>query len=246
MKFLKIIALLLLIVLPKINAQQKTVNKVNEQWMQYYNQTKLNDKWTLNGDIGFRWRDGFDENSLYIVRVGANYKFNKTMGIAAGIAHLGFYAEDKINRLEIRPYQEFNMTNTSGKVSVLHRFRVEERIFYPVIDGKILSTNDFNFRFRYRFMLNIPVFNLSSKDADQKVYLNLGDEIMINAGKNIVYNTFDQNRILIGANFQVDKNLGLALTYNNQFSATKKAANYNHTNVIWLQITQKIDASKKK
>jgi len=39
--------------------QQKNVANGNQQWLQYYNETKLNDRWTLLFDGGYRWKDGF-------------------------------------------------------------------------------------------------------------------------------------------------------------------------------------------
>lgn len=230
-----------------IVAQEKTVNKENQQWIQYYNQLKLSEKWSLLTDGGFRWKNDLKENSQYIIRTAANYKLNSTMSVSAGLAHLGFYDNSgNVNRVEFRPYQEYTISNAYKPISIQHRFRLEERIFYPVIDGKMQSDSDFNFRFRYRLLFNIPIFKLSSTDATKNVALSLGDEIMINAGNEIVNTIFDQNRILIGSVVTFDKNLSASIIYNNQFASTKTAGTYNHTNVIWLGITHKINVSKSK
>ena len=230
-----------------VYGQEKKVNKENQQWIQYYNQLKLGDKWSLFTDGGFRWKNSFNDNSQYIVRVAGNYKINKEMNAGFGFANLGFYdANKKINKVEFRPYEEFAILNSYDKFSIQHRFRVEERYFYAVVKGKIQSDREFNFRFRYRLLFNIPVFKLSSADTNKKVSLSLGNEIFINAGQEIVNTIFDQNRLLLGSIVQVDKNISVSLTYNNQFASTKTAGTYNQANVIWLGITQKIDASKPK
>ena len=76
--------------------------------------------------------------------------------------------------------------------------------------------------------------------------LNVGDEVFFNAGKNIVYNIFDQNRILVSPTVQFNKNFAVSLTYNYQFAATSTAATFNRTNVVWLQVKQKFNAQHKK
>ncbi|WP_177205421.1 DUF2490 domain-containing protein [Halpernia frigidisoli] len=228
-------------------AQEKKVNRENQQWIQYYTQLKFNDKWTLFTDGGFRWKNDLENSSQYIVRTGIYYKLNSSMAVGAGFAHLGFYDNSgKINRVEFRPYQEFNMSTIYKPVTIQHRFRLEERFFNPVVDDKIKSGSDFNFRFRYRLLFTVPVFKLSSTDPTKNVALSVGDEIMINAGKEIVSNVFDQNRLLIGTIVTLDKNFSASLTYNNQFASTKTVGTYNQANIIWLGVTQKINISKSK
>lgn len=226
------------------SAQEKQITKGNQQWIHYYNESKLSTKWTLLTDGGHRWKDNLKESSLYIVRMGINYKLNSNMSSTIGFAHLGFYNSNKLNRVEFRPYQEINITNKYEPISILHRFRVEERIFYNVIEGKIQSKSDFNFRFRYRFMLNIPIFELASTGTDKKLSLNVGDEIMINAGNNIIYNVFDQNRILVGPVIQFNENFAISLIYSSQFATTKFAGTYNSTDVLWIGINHKLNLLK--
>jgi len=114
------------------------------------------------------------------------------------------------------------------------------------MDGKIKGPGTFNFRFRYSLMAGIPLFKLSETDRDKKVLLNLGDEVFFNAGKGIVFNVFDQNRLLISPTVQFSKNFAVSVTYNSQFAATTTAAVYNQNNIVWLQIRQKFRAVKKK
>ena len=76
--------------------------------------------------------------------------------------------------------------------------------------------NVINYTFRYQFILSYPI---SKPGANTKILLSIGDEILINAGKEIVYNIFDQNRILLGTTFQLNNNFALTFTYNYQFKS---------------------------
>src|SRR3954468_5610299 len=227
-------------------AQEKTIKKGNQQWLQYYAQIRLSDKWTLLPDAGYRWANNFDVSSQYLIRVGLNYTLNSNIQAGAGFAHFGFYTSGKVSKVEFRPYEELGIKSKLGNIDINNRVRIEERFFNPVVDGKITGPGTFNFRFRYSLIAGIPLFNLSKKDTDKKVLLSIGDEVFINAGKPIVYNVFDQNRLLISPTVQFSKNFSVALTYNRQFAATNTAAIYNQTNVIWLQVRQKFNGGSKK
>ncbi|UII33697.1 DUF2490 domain-containing protein [Fulvivirga ulvae] len=227
-------------------AQKKNTTTQNQQWLQYYNQIKLAGKWVLLTDVGYRWKNGFEESTQYIARTGVGYSISDHVRVSTGLAHLGFYSLGKINKVEFRPYQELIIKNKLNKVGLSHRYRIEERFFYQVADGEIQTPNSFNFRLRYSCMASIPLFQLSSKRPERTFILNIGDEIFINAGRNVVHNVFDQNRFIVSPTAQMNKDVSISLTWNGQFAATAKPQNYNYTNVFWLQVKQQLDLTGKR
>lgn len=228
-----------------LTAQTKNISHGNQQWLQYYNQIKLSEKWTWLSDLGYRWEDGFESSTQYVLRTGLGYTVNPNLKIATGFAHLGFYSSGKVSRVEFRPYQELSMEHKLNKIGVNHRFRIEERFFNPVVNGEIQSPNTFNFRFRYAITASVPLFTLSESNPDRKLSLNVGNEIFINGGKTVVYNIFDQNRFTISPTVHFSKNLNASVTWVSQFAASNMPASYNYRNVIWFQIRQKLDFTKK-
>ena len=226
--------------------QEKIITKSNQIWLQYYNETQLNDKWTLFSDGGYRWKEGFEESTQYIVRAAIGYAIAPDIRTSSGFAHLGFYSSGKISKVEFRPYQEITFKNKYNNLSLNHRFRIEERFFNAVAHGEIQTPNTFNFRFRYALMVSIPLFKLSSENPDSIFLLNIGDEVLINAGKNIINNVFDQNRIIVCPTFNLNKQLALSLTYSSQFASTTTPGNYAHTNVFWVQVKHKLNLKMKK
>ncbi len=242
----KTIIFLLIGVSISTSAQQKTINRSNQQWLQYYAQMKLSKKWTFLADGGYRAIDNFQESVQYIARAGLDYTINPSIHVSFGFANLGFYSSGKKNKIEFRSYEELLVKNTFKKFGITHRFRVEERFFNPVVDGNIKSPGTFNFRFRYFFMASIPLFTLSKKNADKKILLNIGDEIFLNAGHEIVYNVFDQNRFIISPTLQFSKNFSISFTWNSQFASTTTQATYNYASVAWLQVRHRINFAHKK
>ncbi|MFD0777342.1 DUF2490 domain-containing protein [Flavobacterium myungsuense] len=74
----------------------------------------------------------------------------------------------------------------------------------------------------------------------------INDEIMFNAGKNIIYNTFDQNRIYGALQFGFNDNLAIELGYLNSFQQRVNGVDYFNRNIIRLSIFHKINLKKTK
>lgn len=220
-------------------AQNKTVTHENQQWLQYYNETKLNKHWTLLVDASFRWKDGFNENSQFIARTGLGYSIKHNLKIGGGFAYSGFYTLDTLNRVEYRPHQELSLSS-GNKVKFNHRLRVEERFFNPLNN----PNNSFNFRFRYSFAVSFTLFKLSTTNPESLFLLRINDEIFTNAGKETPNKTFDQNRFVVSPTFQLNKNLSISPTWNSQYASTATSGTYRQTNVFWLQIRHSLDLSK--
>lgn len=126
---------------------QKSVLVSDLQWFQYYNQTKLSEKWMWSSDAGYRWRDGFKEKSQFLVRTGIGYNLSKTLTVNAGFALFKFYQDGETSRIEYRPYEDFVLNEKLGKVNLQHRLRFEQRFFKNVVNNKIQAETNFNYPF---------------------------------------------------------------------------------------------------
>jgi len=227
-------------------AQDKEVMYSDQQWFQYFTQVKLDKNWTVLSDGGYRFKYGFEEPAQYIVRAGMGYNLNPDIRLAIRFAHLGVYSASKLNKLEYRWSQEFLTKQKYGDLALTHLIRVEERYFTNINDGNAQNEDSFNFRFRYKFVIDIPLMQLSQSNPDRKLLLSVGDEVFFNAGHEIVYNIFDQNRILLGPTIQLSNHFSIALTYNHQFRAFNAPNSYKQDDIFWMIIRQTIDINKKK
>jgi ribosomal protein S26 len=59
---------------------------------------------------------------------------------------------------------------------------------------------------------------------------------MINAGKNAVYNSFDQNRVYVGLQYGISSAVAVELGYMNSFQQRKTGIDYFDRNIIRLSI----------
>ena len=243
----KLLMLLFLLpgVYPMAFAQLRQVNHASQQWVQYYTTTRFSEKGNFQADVSYRWKDGFDTRNQYLIRFGATYKLLESLQLGGGIAHLGTYGTDGLSRVEFRPYQDLGYKTEFSRFDITNRIRLEERILNPVVDGKIQSSNTFNFRFRYSLSVSIPLFGLSDQVPDRKLLLLAGDEIFLNTGKRTEANIFDQNRIQLSPTLQWNRRLSIALTWSYAYASTQEPSTYLQTDVFWLQIRQQFDLLRK-
>jgi hypothetical protein len=238
---LSLLAMMMLCLAAAPTQAQKNILKSNQVWLHSYHEGRISEKWTILLDGGFRWRNGVEDKLAYIVRTGAGYSISPRLRLGGGFANLGVYAGNSVVRREYRPYQELLFKDQLGKLNLSHRLRVEERFFKDL--ALDFATVDFNFRFRYAFSVGIPLARLSKKDPQRKIILNLGDEIFINAGKEIGHSIFDQNRLILSPTLQWNKALSVSFTYNSQFAGTPQPETYLKSHIAWLQIRHNLDFS---
>jgi hypothetical protein len=219
---------------------QKTVLHTNMQWFQYNTRTKLNDKLVLTADAGMRQRNALRELAMWQLRAGLGYPIGSGFQGTTGIGAFTSYNKGIRNRTEIRLYQDIVRSTDLWKTSVQHRLRIEARYFINRMETGAATPTNFNFRFRYRLYTQTPVTSISAKHPERKLMFNLGDEIMVNAGSQIKYNRFDNNRLLIGPGLDWNRDLNISLNYVHQFGHRNQPDTYEESNILWLNITQRI------
>lgn len=189
-------------------------------------------------DGGFRWREGFQPNA-YIIRGGLGYSITPKLRVGGGFTHMGTYNEKRISRHEFRPYQELSFRSNLSKLTLGQRLRIEERFFKDRLLDQ--ANTSFNFRFRYSILFGIPIATLSSKQPSRRLVFNVGDEVFLNAGKEITHSTFDQNRLILSPTIHWNKALSISFTYNSQFASTPEPNTFLHSHIAWIQIRHNMD-----
>lgn len=216
-------------------------------WNSYFNTLQLSSKWSITSDISERFFLDNGKQYQFFLRSMANYNLGQNWTAGAGFAYIKSRTFDPASTStlavpELRPFQELSYKQKFDKITLSHRYRIEERYFRKTASDKLIDGYNFNFRFRYQFAFDYNLYK--SKDNTQSLNLRATDEIMLNAGKNIVNNMFDQNRITIGLNYQPLKNLNLQLDYMYGFQERSSGSQFNHADVIRLQIFQRIKLYK--
>lgn len=228
-----------------MRAQEKDISHSSQQWFQYYNQLLFSDTWSVLTDAGYRLTDGFTESTQLFIRSGVGYKPHEALRLVLGVAYIGLFETGDLYKTEFRTYQEATLNEIYGKIETGHRFQIEQRFFHTPAREGLPEENSFHYRFRYRFGVAIPLLKLSALHPDRRLWLNLGDEIALNAGKEIVHHIFDQNRATIGTVLQWNDRFSVSFTYNHQFKSGEAPDTYEQDHVFWLGVKHIIDLTGK-
>ena len=169
---------------------------------------------------------GGDNGSIdtVLIRGALGYQLNSNLGIYQGYAIIPTYDPD---RVEHRSFQELLAKQSLIGASVLvHRLRFEQRF----IEG----VNDTSLRFRYFARFTYPLNGIHdnlSLAINEEVFIHLNDT---DGGPQ---SGFNQNRLFIGLNYKVSRNLAFEVGYQNQYVAGQRSADnaVNHITFIGMQ-----------
>ncbi|WP_269223498.1 DUF2490 domain-containing protein [Flavobacterium sp. IMCC34518] len=243
---LKILALVLPVLMFSQTTPKKVINEQIQTWVSINTVTKLSEHWGVVADAHIRENELFDSNNFYFLRGGVAYFPNSSVTLVTGYAHMWLaptkdgwstYADE--NRI----YQQAQLITKVGKVSILQRLRNEQRWQEKIVNDEPTGKNRFTDRVRYLASFTIPVF--SNKKLPSLV---LSDEILIHFGKEVVYNTFDQNRLFIGIRQNINSKLSYDFGYMNVYQQKYSGYQYdmNHTLRLFFYLNSVIKHSAPK
>ncbi|WP_281237809.1 DUF2490 domain-containing protein [Flavobacterium praedii] len=245
MKTIRIFCLLLVCFASKAQTE-KNVDHQSLLWTRYYNQLTINNKWSLHTEFDNRIFINPTEENLFVVRVQGRYKINNNLEIGAGYAY--FSVATKVPEAsydfripENRGQQDITWKKEVGNFTMNQRFQIEERYIHNADKVGLLPGTTFYWRFRYRLQGEYSFWKKDSQYLKTIVY----DELMVNGGKNIIYNTFDQNRIYVAMQYGVTKNSAFELGYLKSFQQRPSGVDYFDRDIIRFTFFHKIKLKEK-
>jgi hypothetical protein len=245
MKIIRIFCLLLVCSVSRAQTE-KNVDHQSLLWTRYYNQLTLNHKWSLHTEFDNRVFIKPVEENLYLIRMHGRYKINNNFDAGAGFAYFSVATQNPdvtydFRVPEYRTQQDITWKEDFGSITLNQRFQIEERFIHNVNKEGLVPGTTFSWRFRYRLQGEYSFWKKESQYLKAIVY----DELMINAGKSIVKNTFDQNRISAALQYGVNKNIALELGYLNSFQQRASGVDYFDRDIIRFTFYHKIKLKEK-
>lgn len=219
--------------------EKQSRNQYNNMiWAGYYNTLELSSKWSIATDIQLRTNNWQENLSQGLIRTGLNYKSNDRFNASIGVAYFNYFITNTTWRNEYRPWQEIGFNDKIWKLKVSHRYRLEERINQKVNNSLPIEDYSFNYRFRYKVDVRLPFKKETEKGNN--IYMIAGNELMVNFGKEVKLNFFDQNRSSIGLHFEINQKLALQLQYVRIWQQTTNGMSINNINVLRFNLYHKI------
>ena len=241
---LKFRILILVVLLPLIGLGQvqkeKEINKQTQSMFSLNNTITFEKHWGVLADLHLRRNDFMGSESFYMVRAAMAYITESKNVVALGYGHMWsaptnpgwntFANEDFV-------YQMFDCNSKIGNVSILNRFRNEQRFQQVMADDAWTGRKVFSNRVRYLASFTIPIFKKKTMPS-----LVISDELFVQFGKNVVNNTFDQNWLFIGIKQSISPKLSFDFGYMNVYQQKKSGYQYDMNHTLRLFFYYKNDA----
>ena len=225
----------------KISVQGQSAKEVNtryQTWFSLNTLSRLSNKWGVMADFHHVRRDNLvAKPRFYFIRVGTNYWINDKVSLSLAYGHMwlapsvdGWKNYSQENRI----HEQFQVNSKLKKVSVVQRLRNEQRWQQIMVNdepsGKLRFTN----RVRYLASFNIPLFKNEYLPS-----MVMADEIMVQFGKDVIYNTFDQNRIFAGIRQKISRDISFDFGYMRVFQQKNTGYQYDlyHTFRLFFYYT---------
>jgi hypothetical protein len=214
------------------HSQNDWVNDYNNtNWMQVFVTKAINKK--TDWLIEYQWRrtSGLKYWQQGLFRTAIQYKPYNNVSIAVGYAEAETFTYGDypiaVNGTfpEHRIFEQLILKQSFNKLTVINRFRIEQRWLGRVKAGTNREIEGWNFlhRFRYQCRVQMPIWI----KKDKQFYVAAADEIFIGAGKKVGVNIFDQNRIFLLMGYKLNKNISFETGYFNQTLQQGRRINNN-------------------
>ncbi|CAN5428273.1 hypothetical protein BH23BAC1_BH23BAC1_18030 [soil metagenome] len=228
-------------------AQQKNLITQTHVWYRYQNRIIFNEKWEWQNHIdNRRFLDHGHRQHTWVVRIQPFYNVSNKLAVSQSYVFFlqSPHDPESDNRLmvpEHRPFQEAIIKNDLGKVIIRHRYRLEERFFRRNDGVQLLPGYNFNWRLRYQFQAQRILFYYFKENA---VHFRIAEELMVNFGKRIIYNTFDQSRFSAAFLFNLNKNMDLETGYSHWFQQRMDGRSFFNRHILRVALLHNIDLRK--
>jgi hypothetical protein len=220
--------------------QERSIGHSSQQWMQIYTQTEISEKFSILLDAGMRQTHNGMWPAQRLIRAGIGYGLPYYLQGVTGLARFSFQQEGRTNRLEWRFWQELSRTYTLRSGTLQQRFRAEARFLELPTNGSNAASHHFNMRFRYRLQTSIRLARLGHREENSPILMfTVADELFLNTGKEIIHNTLDNNRFIVGPALRMSPELTLALLYNHQYGHRSTRNTAESAEICWLTVNWK-------
>lgn len=223
-------------------APEKHIHSRDQLWFGVFNQTRFSNHWGMWLDVHYRMTDNFAERPFqFLFRPALTYFVKDNLRVNFGYALVTHFPAQGLNttRIEHRPWQQIWYNQKYPGLTTLQWIRLEQRVNEKVVSDVKQEGYNYNFRVRYNYSFFIP---LKGKEmAPNTPFLAIIDEVFLNFGDRITYNTFDQNRFFAGFGYQFTSHLNAQLGYMNIYQQEASGNNYFSTHAIRLFLFHSLD-----
>jgi hypothetical protein len=220
----------------------KDVGSREQIWLAYFNQTRLTNKFGLWLDVHYRRTDNFVERPFQLMfRPALTWFITNNLRANAGYAFVNHFPAKNLetSRPEHRSWQQIWWNQKYTGLTMLQWLRLEQRFNRKIANDVLEDGYNYGNRVRYNISFSIP---LKGKELVKGTpFISVANELFVNFGDKVVYNTFDQNRFSVSIAYQINANTNAQLGYLNVFQQEAAGNKYMISHGVRLFVLQNID-----
>lgn len=205
MNFKVLFGIILCALSPVLSAQKSNLGA----WYMFFGNSKINNKFNLHHEIQYRNFDAVGDLEQLLLRTGVGYNLSENNNnLLLGYAFIlskPYLNGVKGENVEHRIFQQFITRQKFSRISLQHRYRLEERFLED------------NFRMRFRYLLGVNIPLNATEMVEKTIYLSAYNEIFLHLNDAV----FDRNRVYGALGFVFSKNWRLEAGYMNQLQENK-------------------------
>lgn len=234
----------------KLHAQRQYATHSNG-WFMYFGSHKFAEKWGLHAEVQLRRFNIVTDDQQLLLRAGINYHFGPNAFVTAGYCFVQTapYGNFPVKAAfpENRAWQQIQVKNQLSRFEIVSRFRSEQRfVNSPVYRDSVWQPGEAVYSNRFRFLNRVSVPFKGKTIEEKSFYVSAYDEIFINAGKNIAFNIFDQNRLYAAIGYRIPKVGRLEIGYLNQLILKADGIKVENNHTLQVGLSSAIELRKKK
>lgn len=213
-------------------------------WLGFYTKYRLSKNLYYNGEYHLRTRDGFQDMAQIYLRLGLSYLVTKHFEVTAGIVNPYYWAPSdgpNIDKVvpQYRTWQQFIFFTPFDRLKLYHQIRIEQRWRRDFHEG---APYQLDHRFRYKFSAYYPLNK--PKLQMHTAFLSFYEEIFIQAGKPILYNYLEDNRIFLGLGYILNESLQFQTGYMYSFRHDGAPNKYENRHIFRFSVFHNLDFYK--
>jgi hypothetical protein len=221
---------------------ERTVTTREQVWLAYMGQARIAGKFGAWLDIQHRQTGDFvDRPWQFIFRPAATYFVRDNLRLNAGYAFVNHFPAEgyETSQPEHRLWQQLWAYQTLPHVRMFQWLRFEQRFLRKIQNDQLTDGYYRANRLRYNISVMIP---FKGKEVLPGMpFFTFSNELFLNFGKNVVYNTFDQNRMFAGLGYQLTAHMNVQAVYMNIYQQLPTGHHYAMSHAIRVSIFQNLD-----
>jgi hypothetical protein len=221
--------------IPSLAGAQNIQDTNLHAWFMYFGDHPVSERWGVHLESQIRRADAGLTSQQLLIRPGINYQLSQHVMLTAGYAYIRTSRYGDMPAKEAFPehrfFQQALIKHRTGKVSLQHRLRLEQRL---------VGTERWEMRNRFRYMLRadfpLPIETSRGRPFGIAVY----DEPFFHFGGNRGIRYLDQNRVYAAFTYKLTNSNRLEFGYLHQYVPQRNGivSEHNHTlQFAWFSTT---------